>query len=168
MRRCKKDTTVKKRIFWISFSSKQHNGKEKENHSKLKSWKMATTVKKSLELRSCQKCHNGKEEKNHLKLVVLKWHNSKEKKNNFELRSCTNGTTVKKRKVQHADHFVEMKYAHNKCQISFVLFGPNMSQLNYFLFSEWTETSKNEPPVLNIVSIPSLFHLSIYLSITQI
>ena len=24
---------------------------------------MATTVKKSLELRSCQKCHNGKEEK---------------------------------------------------------------------------------------------------------
>ena len=59
-----------------------------------------------------------------------------------------------------------MRYADNKCQISFVLFGPNMSQLNYFLFSEWAETSKNEPPVLNIVSIPPalpFIYLFIYL-----
>ena len=44
--------------------------------------------------------------------------------------------------------------------------GPNMSQFNYFLFSEWTETSKNEPPVLNIVSIPPalpFIYLFIYL-----
>ena len=43
---------------------------------------------------------------------------------------------------------------------------PKMSQLNYFLFSEWTETSKNEPPVLNIVSIPPalpFIYLFIYL-----
>ena len=63
----------------------------------------------------------------------------------------------------------DVTIAHNKCQISFALFFQNKicgPKMNYFLFSEWTETSKNEPPVLNIVSIPPalpFIYLFIYL-----